>query len=88
MLPEAKTTAEKLQMEGTPINIDNIEKKIREEFKNVSANVKDVANQASEKFKEGANEFSEKMSETFSGKTKKNNASPDKNVLVYLFAAI
>ncbi|MBL4605402.1 MAG: PspC domain-containing protein, partial [Flavobacteriaceae bacterium] len=29
LLPEAKTTAEKLQMEGEPVNIDNIEKKIR-----------------------------------------------------------
>ena len=73
LLPEAKTTAEKLQMEGEPVNIDNIEKKIREEFTNVSDNVKDLANQASDKIKDGANEFSEKMSKTFSGKTKKNN---------------
>ena len=32
LLPEAKTTAEKLQMEGEPVNITNIERKIREEF--------------------------------------------------------
>lgn len=77
LLPEAKTTAEKLQMEGEPVNIDNIEKKIREEFSNVSENVRNVANQASEKFKDGANEFSEKMSQTFSAKTKKNNGLQD-----------
>ncbi|MDX6746859.1 PspC domain-containing protein [Polaribacter sp. PL03] len=77
LLPEAKTTAEKLQMEGEPVNIDNIEKKIREEFTNVSENVRNVANQASEKFKDGANEFSAKMNETFSGKTKKNNGLQD-----------
>ncbi|WP_299064987.1 PspC domain-containing protein [uncultured Polaribacter sp.] len=77
LLPEAKTTAEKLQMEGEPVNIDNIEKKIREEFSNVSENVRNVANQASEKFKDGANEFSEKMSQTFSAKTKKNNGLKD-----------
>jgi phage shock protein PspC (stress-responsive transcriptional regulator) len=77
LLPEAKTTAEKLQMEGEPVNIDNIEKKIREEFTNVSDNVRNVANQASEKIKDGANEFSEKISQTFSGKTKKNNGLQD-----------
>ncbi|WP_405605729.1 PspC domain-containing protein [Polaribacter sp. Asnod1-A03] len=77
LLPEAKTTAEKLQMEGEPVNIDNIEKKIREEFTNVSENVKDFANNASEKIKGGASEFSEKMNQTFSGKTKKNNGLQD-----------
>ncbi|WP_435415679.1 PspC domain-containing protein [Polaribacter aestuariivivens] len=77
LLPEAKTTAEKLQMEGEPVNIDNIEKKIREEFNNVSENVTVFANQASEKIKDGANEFSEKMSKTFRGKTKKNNGLQD-----------
>jgi len=39
-------------MEGEPVNIDNIEKKIREEFTNVSENVKDFANNASDKIKE------------------------------------
>ncbi|QTD38226.1 PspC domain-containing protein [Polaribacter batillariae] len=77
LLPEAKTTAEKLQMEGEPVNIDNIEKKIREEFNNVSENVTVFANQASEKIKDGANEFSQKMSKTFRAKTKKNNGLQD-----------
>lgn len=77
LLPEAKTTAEKLQMEGEPVNIDNIEKKIREEFTNVSENVRNVANQASEKIKDGANVFSHKMNQTFSAKTKKNNGLED-----------
>ena len=77
LLPEAKTTAEKLQMEGEPVNIDNIEKKIREEFNNVSENVTEFANKASEKFKDGANEFSEKMNQTFSGKPQKNNGLQD-----------
>ena len=77
LLPEAKTTAEKLQMEGEPVNIDNIEKKIRKEFTNVSENVSEFANKASEKIKDGASEFSEKMNQTFSGKTKKNNGIQD-----------
>ena len=64
-------------MEGEPVNIDNIEKKIREEFTNVSENVKDFASNASDKIKDGANEFSDKMSKTFSGKTKKNNGLQD-----------
>ncbi|MFQ3296630.1 MAG: phage shock protein PspC (stress-responsive transcriptional regulator) [Polaribacter sp.] len=77
LLPEAKTTAEKLQMEGEPVNIDNIEKKIREEFTNVSESVRNAANQASEKIKDGASEFSEKMGQTFSAKTNKNNGLQD-----------
>ena len=77
LLPEAKTTAEKLQMEGEPVNIDNIERKIREEFTNVSESVRNAANQASEKIKYGANEFSEKMGQTFSAKTNKNNGLQD-----------
>lgn len=51
LLPEAKTTSEKLQMEGEPVNIGNIEKKIRDEFENFSL-----------KFKDGANELSDKIS--------------------------
>jgi phage shock protein PspC (stress-responsive transcriptional regulator) len=77
LLPEAKTTSEKLQMEGEPVNIDNIEKKIRKEFNNVSENVSEFANKASEKIKDGASEFSEKMNQTFSGKAKKNNGIED-----------
>tara|TARA_R110002072_G_scaffold2447_1_gene20269 strand:- start:10042 stop:11730 length:1689 start_codon:yes stop_codon:yes gene_type:complete len=77
LLPEAKTTAEKLQMEGEAVNIDNIEKKIREEFNNMSENVTVFANKASEKIKDGASEFSDKMNKTFSAKTKKNNGASD-----------
>jgi len=77
LLPEAKTTAEKLQMEGEAVNIDNIEKKIREEFTNVSESVRNAANNASEKIKDGANDFSEKMGQTFSAKTNKNNGLQD-----------
>ena len=84
LLPEAKTTAEKLQMEGEAVNIDNIERKIREEFSNVSETVKQAANQASdklkdranlasEKLKSSANEFSEKMKQN----SKKNNGIQD-----------
>ena len=40
--PEAITTTEKLEMTGEPVTISNIEKKVREEFENVSAKLKNV----------------------------------------------
>ena len=42
IVPEAKTTAEKLAMKGEPINLSNIEKKIKEGYENVSEKLKDV----------------------------------------------
>ena len=42
LLPEARTTAEKLEMEGEAVNIDNIEKKIRNEFETVSEKIKNA----------------------------------------------
>ena len=42
VVPAAKTTSEKLEMTGEPINISNIEKKVREEFENVSDKFKNV----------------------------------------------
>ena len=49
LIPEAETTAEKLQMKGEPVNISNIERKIREEFQDVSTRVKDGVNDVTEK---------------------------------------
>ena len=40
--PEAVTTSEKLEMTGEPVNISNIEKKVREEFESVSGKIKNV----------------------------------------------
>ncbi|PHQ57347.1 MAG: transcriptional regulator [Lutibacter sp.] len=51
LVPAAETTAEKLQMRGEPVNISNIERKIREEFKDVSSKVKDGVNDVTEKVK-------------------------------------
>ncbi len=61
LLPEAKTTAEKLQMEGTPVNIANIEKKIREEFDDVSERVKGAAGNVSDAVKEGYDTVSDSI---------------------------
>ena len=43
LVPEAKTTAEKIMMTGEPVNISNIEKKIKDGFDTVSETVSDVA---------------------------------------------
>lgn len=41
-MPKANTTSEKLEMTGEPVTISNIEKKVREEFENVSNKFKNV----------------------------------------------
>ncbi|MEL0652333.1 PspC domain-containing protein [Algibacter sp. TI.3.09] len=48
LVPEAKTTAEKIMMAGEPVNISNIEKKIKDGFENVSETVTDVAKNVSD----------------------------------------
>ena len=65
LLPEAKTTAEKLQMEGEDVNINNIEKKIREEFTNVKENIKKGAESVSEKFSNAEKKYKPKAKSGF-----------------------
>jgi phage shock protein PspC (stress-responsive transcriptional regulator) len=40
VLPEAKTTAQKIEMKGEPVNIKNIKDSVKEEFDNVRKNMK------------------------------------------------
>ncbi len=49
VLPEAQTTAEKLQMKGEKVNIDNIEKSIREEVSHLKDKLNDLTSQAKKK---------------------------------------
>ncbi len=42
LISEAKTATEKLEMEGEPINLSNIEKKIKESFEEVSHKIKNT----------------------------------------------
>lgn len=42
VVPEAKTTSEKLQMKGKPVNLSNIEKTLKKEYDNVAEKVKNV----------------------------------------------
>lgn len=47
LVPSANTTAEKIMMTGEPVNISNIEKKIRDGFENVADNVSETAKNVS-----------------------------------------
>jgi len=40
VLPEAKTTAQKIEMKGEPVNIHNIKDSVKQEFENVRKNMK------------------------------------------------
>lgn len=40
VLPEAKTTAQKIEMRGDPVNVHNIKESVREEFERVKKNFK------------------------------------------------
>jgi hypothetical protein len=39
-IPEAKTTAQKIEMHGNPVNIHNIKDSVKKEFNNVRKNMK------------------------------------------------
>ncbi|HIB37207.1 PspC domain-containing protein [Mesonia sp.] len=58
VMPEAVTTAEKLEMRGEPINISNIERKVKEGFDSVADKMKDVDYQKyGKKVNNGATNF-------------------------------
>ena len=40
VLPEAKTTAQKIEMKGEPVNIHNIKEAVKKEFDSVRKNMK------------------------------------------------
>ena len=65
LVPEAKTTAEKLTMTGDAVNISNIEKKIKDGIVTVSETVKNVdLKKHGDKLKEGFDHVSDNISET------------------------
>jgi phage shock protein PspC (stress-responsive transcriptional regulator) len=65
LVPEARTTSEKLIMTGDPVTISNIEKKIRDGIDTVSENLKNVdLKKQGEKFKEGFDEVSDNISQS------------------------
>ncbi len=65
LVPEAKTTAEKLTMTGEPVNISNIEKKIKDGIDVVSEKVKNVDfKKHGDTIKEGFENVADNISET------------------------
>jgi phage shock protein PspC (stress-responsive transcriptional regulator)/ribosomal protein L7/L12 len=73
--PEAITTSEKLEMTGEPVTISNIEKKVREEFENVSNKLKNAdydkfGNQVKSEAEKLGNGFSEFIMAVFTIFTK------------------
>ena len=66
VMPEAVTTTEKLEMTGEPVNISNIEKKVREEFDNVSEKLKNVNyDEMGNQVKTGADKIASKAGDIF-----------------------
>ena len=57
LIPEATTTSEKLKMKKEPVNISNIEKKIKEELKNAGEKISWDENQWKNNAKEGVSGF-------------------------------
>lgn len=58
VLPKAETAAQKLEMHGEPVNVSNIEKKVREEYEATKENVKKAANsETARKTKKAAGNF-------------------------------
>jgi phage shock protein PspC (stress-responsive transcriptional regulator) len=53
VIPKASTTAEKLQMRGKPVDITNIEKKIKDELKSVEEKLNAFAKNSKPKAKDG-----------------------------------
>jgi len=66
VMPEAVTTTEKLEMQGEPITISNIEKKVREEFESVSEKIKNVNyDKMGNEIKTGANKVAGSVGDVF-----------------------
>lgn len=63
VIPEAKTTAQKLQMRGEKINISNIEKSVREEIKNVEQTFQNLSKD--ERLKKSGNRIASVLEDLF-----------------------
>jgi phage shock protein PspC (stress-responsive transcriptional regulator) len=65
-MPKAITTSEKLEMTGEPVTISSIEKKVREEFENVSDKIKNADyDKLGNQFKVGAETAGSKIGNVF-----------------------
>ena len=65
LVPEARTTAEKITMSGDPVNISNIEKKIKDGIDNVTEAVKNVdIKKHSDKIKDTIEDVTDNITDT------------------------
>jgi len=68
IIPEAKTTAEKLEMRGEPVDINTISKTIRDEAENLKGKAKDFGNNVRDKVgKDSTNKFVDLLRQVFGG---------------------
>jgi phage shock protein PspC (stress-responsive transcriptional regulator) len=66
LVPEAATTSQKLDMRGEPVNISNIERKVKEGFDDVADRVKSVDyEQVGNKVKSGSKTFFDTIGDIF-----------------------
>jgi len=66
LIPKALTTSEKIEMTGEPVNLSNIEKKVREEFENVSEKIKNADyNKMGSNMQSGAEKIGSTLGEIF-----------------------
>lgn len=62
LVPEATTTSQKLDMRGEPVNISNIERKVKEGFDDVASKVKNVDyEKMGDKVKSGSKSFADAL---------------------------
>ncbi|MCF8234717.1 MAG: PspC domain-containing protein [Bacteroidales bacterium] len=67
-MPEARTTSDRLHMRGEPVNINNIEKSIREEFEDLKTRINDISDRAKSSYKkkrDGGQTFFENLLNLF-----------------------
>jgi phage shock protein PspC (stress-responsive transcriptional regulator) len=68
VMPEAKTTAEKLEMQGEKVNISNIEKNIKKEFEKVESSLDNISQHPqTKKVGKKAQDISKKVTDFFIG---------------------
>lgn len=77
ILPEAKTASQKLEMKGQPVNLNTIEKTIKDEFNNVKNNISRFAQSSKAKqFEERVRQEFDNVKKAFAGKKRSKQYAP------------
>jgi phage shock protein PspC (stress-responsive transcriptional regulator) len=67
VVPEARTTAEKLEMRGQQVNINNIEQSLKDEVHHLKSKINDLTNKAKGSYRKGKENFNRDHREHVSG---------------------